>query len=59
MSLELRSVSVDIAGRRIVSDADVVTIIERMIKQRRESIAQFEAGKRPDLVAHELLEVPR
>ena len=40
-----------------VSDADVVAIIERMIKQRRESVAQFEAGKRPDLVAHERAEI--
>jgi uncharacterized protein YqeY len=40
-----------------VSDADNVAIIERMIKQRRESVAQFEAGKRPDLVAHERAEI--
>ena len=40
-----------------VSDADVVAIIERMIKQRRESVAQFEAGKRPDLVANERAEI--
>ena len=40
-----------------VSDADVVAIIERMIKQRRESVAQFEAGKRADLVAHERAEI--
>jgi uncharacterized protein YqeY len=40
-----------------VSDADVVAIIERMIKQRRESVAQFEAGKRPDLVAQERAEI--
>ena len=39
------------------SDADIVAIIERMIKQRRESVAQFEAGKRPDLVAHERAEI--
>jgi uncharacterized protein YqeY len=39
------------------SDADIVAIIERMIKQRRESIAQFETGKRPDLVAHERAEI--
>lgn len=40
-----------------VSDADVVAIIERMIKQRRESVTQFEAGKRPDLVAQERAEI--
>ena len=40
-----------------VSDADIVAIIERMIKQRRESVTQFEAGKRPDLVAQERAEI--
>ena len=42
---------------RVDVSADVVAIIERMIKQRRESVAQFEAGKRPDLVAHERAEI--
>ncbi len=40
-----------------LADGDIVAIIERMIKQRRESIAQFEAGKRPDLVSHEKAEI--
>jgi hypothetical protein len=40
-----------------LSDADIVAIIERMIKQRRESVAQFEAGKRPDLVEREKAEI--
>jgi uncharacterized protein len=40
-----------------VSDTDIVAIIERMIKQRRESVTQFEAGKRPDLVAQERAEI--
>ncbi|HEX4523473.1 MAG TPA: GatB/YqeY domain-containing protein [Casimicrobiaceae bacterium] len=40
-----------------VSDGDIVAIIERMIKQRRESVTQFEAGKRPDLAASERAEI--
>jgi hypothetical protein len=40
-----------------LSDADVVAIIERMIKQRRESIAQFDAGGRPELSAAERDEI--
>jgi hypothetical protein len=47
----------EVDERVAASDADIVAIIERMIKQRRESIAQFEAGKRPDLVAHERAEI--
>ena len=40
-----------------LSDGDIVAIIERMIKQRRESVVQFEAGNRPDLVAQERGEI--
>jgi uncharacterized protein YqeY len=40
-----------------LSDADVVGIIEKMMKQRRESITQFEAGARPDLAAAETAEI--
>ncbi len=40
-----------------LSDADIVSIIERMIKQRRESIAAFDAGGRPDLSATERAEI--
>src|SRR5512137_1852373 len=40
-----------------LTDADVLTIIDKMIKQRRDSIAQFEAGKREDLAAIERAEV--
>lgn len=40
-----------------LSDGDVVAIIERMIKQRRESIAAFETGERPELAAAERGEI--
>src|SRR5258708_1461398 len=40
-----------------VSDADVVAIIDKMIKQRRESIVQFDAGGRPELAAAERSEI--
>lgn len=40
-----------------LSDADVVAIIEKMIKQRRESISQFEAAKRQELADIEKFEV--
>ena len=39
-----------------LTDADVLSIIDKMIKQRRDSIAQFEAGKREDLAAIERAE---
>jgi uncharacterized protein len=40
-----------------LSDADIVAIIDKMIKQRRESIAQFDAGGRPELSAAERAEI--
>ena len=40
-----------------LSDADVLAIIDKMIKQRRDSVAQFEAGKREDLAAAERAEI--
>jgi len=40
-----------------LTDADVLAIIDKMIKQRRDSITQFRAGKREDLVAAEQSEV--
>jgi len=40
-----------------LADAEVVGIIDKMIKQRRESIVQFDAGNRPDLAAAERAEI--
>ena len=40
-----------------LTDADVVAILEKMIKQRRESIAQFEKASRQDLADQEKAEV--
>ena len=40
-----------------LTDADVVAIVEKMIKQRRESIAQFEKASRNDLVQAEKFEL--
>jgi len=36
-----------------LSDGDAVTVIKRLTKQRNESIEQFEAGGRDDLVSKE------
>jgi len=40
-----------------LTDADVVGILEKMIKQRRESIAQFEKAARNDLADAEKFEL--
>ena len=40
-----------------VTDAQVLAIIEKMIKQRKDSISQFEAGGRQDLADIEKVEL--
>ncbi len=40
-----------------LDDANVLSVIEKMIKQRRESIAQFESAARKDLADAEKAEV--
>jgi uncharacterized protein YqeY len=40
-----------------LSDTDVIAIIEKMIKQRRDSISQFEAANRQELADAEKFEI--
>jgi len=40
-----------------LSDADILGIIEKMLKQRRDSVTQYEAGKRQDLADVEKFEI--
>jgi len=40
-----------------LSDADVIAAIEKMLKQRRDSIAAYESANRPDLADVEKFEV--
>ena len=47
----------EVDERVALTDADVVAIVERMIKQRRESIAQFEKASRNDLAEAEKFEL--
>ena len=47
----------EVDERKEPGDAEVLAIIEKMVKQRRESIAQFEKGNRPELAAAEQQEI--
>ena len=47
----------EVDERKVLADADVVAVIERMIRQRKDSIAQFDAGNRPDLADAERAEI--
>jgi uncharacterized protein YqeY len=47
----------EVDERKELADADVAAVIEKMIKQRRESIAQFEQAARKDLADAEKFEL--
>ena len=47
----------EVDERKELTDADVVAVVEKMIKQRRESIAQYEQAQRKDLVDVEKFEL--
>jgi uncharacterized protein YqeY len=40
-----------------LDDAQVISVIDKAVKTRRESVTQFKAGNRPDLVAKEEAEI--
>jgi len=47
----------EVDERITLDDAQTCAVLEKMVKQRRESIVQFEAGGRADLVAKENAEL--
>lgn len=40
-----------------LDDTQIISVLDKMLKQRRESITQFEAGNRPDLAEKEAAEI--
>ncbi|MGH8184580.1 MAG: GatB/YqeY domain-containing protein [Rhodanobacteraceae bacterium] len=47
----------EVDERITLTDADVLQALEKMLKQRRDSVAQYEAAKREDLAAQERFEI--
>jgi len=47
----------EVDERITLDDTQVMAVLEKMIKQRREAITQFEAGGRADLAAKEATEI--
>lgn len=47
----------EVDERIVLDDAAVVAIVDKLVKQRKDSIAQFTAGLRPDLVEKETAEL--
>lgn len=48
---------IEVDERVELDDARVLTVLEKMIKQRRESVAAFESGGRAELAAKESAEI--
>jgi uncharacterized protein YqeY len=47
----------EVDERIVLDDAQVLSVLEKMIKQRKESVVQFQAGNRQDLVDKESAEI--
>jgi len=47
----------EVDERVVLDDAQVIAVLEKMVKQRRESIAAFEQGGRADLAEKEKTEI--
>lgn len=47
----------EVDERIVLDDAQVTSVIEKMIKQRKESVAQFQSGGRQDLADREIAEI--
>ena len=48
---------VEVDERRELSDDDILAILNRMVKQRRDSISQYEKANRQDLADQEIFEL--
>ena len=49
--------SAEIESKKTLDDAGIIAVMTKMVKQRRDSIAQFTSGNRPDLAAIEQTEI--
>ena len=47
----------EVDERIVLDDVAVIAIVDKLVKQRKDSIAQFTAGNRPDLVEKEAAEL--
>ena len=47
----------EVDERITLDDSQVLSVLEKMIKQRKESLVQFQAGNRQDLVEKEAAEI--
>lgn len=56
-AIKSADIEAETSGKKALSDADLVGVLSKMVKQRRDSIEQYKAGKREDLAAKEAAEI--
>ena len=55
VNAEIKQVEID--GRKTLGDDDVIAVLTRMLRQRRDSLGQYENAGREDLAAVERFEI--
>ncbi|MYD98313.1 MAG: GatB/YqeY domain-containing protein [Gammaproteobacteria bacterium] len=55
VNAEIKQVEID--GRKTLGDDDVIAVLTRMLRQRRDSLGQYEKAGREDLAAVERFEI--
>ncbi len=57
MIAAMKSADMEPSAKGEIDDAGIVAVLTRMVKQRRDSIEQYNAGGRPELAAKEAAEI--
>jgi uncharacterized protein len=57
MSAAVQTAEIEGGAGKVITDADVLAVLTKMVKQRRDSIEQFTTGGRPELAAKEAAEI--
>lgn len=53
----MKSADIEPGSKGEIDDAGIVAVMQRMLKQRRDSVEQYTSGGRPDLAAKETAEI--
>lgn len=56
-AIKSADIDAEMKGKPPLVDADILAVLTKMIKQRRDSVEQFTAGNRKDLADKELAEI--
>jgi uncharacterized protein YqeY len=57
MVAAMKQADIEPGAKGEIDDAGIIAVLTRMVKQRRDSIEQYNSGGRPDLAAKEAAEI--